>query len=490
MARSTEETSKGNAVQRIAEARKLRGPNLKLDKLPELVTLPEELVELDHVRLLDLSGTNITDFSLLAKMKSLRILRLKGCPIKDFSPLWDMPELTSLDLSNTTFSNLAPVARMANLELLDISNTEVLSLEDISDLAKLQRIRITKTDIADLRPIMNLPFDKSGTLTGLSYRGSVAASILEREFEKFSDAYIVAKDQAKELKTFLRSLPPYPEPLPWDVVPSRPDTPPTDPIPRILIASERVDLDHSTATGDDQNDPIKKRLYARLPDEAKSLTRHTNRYPEADGPARALSKHVDVPFEEADMLDIHLEIAALTDLVALDATKPDAEQMDADCIAAINAVTRIGVPITMDNPDVLLFEKRSVEYARTRRAKAQADAEAAITAGLAKDKDLATQRARDTSELISTAPADGRVADYRSSFTRNVVIAAATIMGALGDAAIGHVSGAAVTTAAEFILLHQQAILSTAPSWGESGFAWAQYVINRAQQIIDDARRN
>ena len=299
-----------------------------------------------------------------------------------------------------------------------------------------------------------------------------------------------------ETRAYLTTLPPWPEPLPWEPpdIPV-PDEPPAsfDPTaqPRLVLTDDaRIDLPTAPPTDDDLDDPIKERLYNKLPDAVQTLVRFGNMYVEVKGPSEALRDLVSVDFSEADILDIHLQIAALTDVKEADPGRPEAERLDAECMAALNAVLRLGPPVTMGHPDVDLFERRNVEYANARHPATAAEGERRIDAGLARADTLATEHTRKTADLLSTAGDTGRLASYRSDFTRNVIIALGTLAGAVEAAVIGYVPGMAVGAAVEFLLLHKDAIMATAPTWGETGYKWAEYLLMRAQQIHRDAKNH
>jgi hypothetical protein len=217
------------------------------------------------------------------------------------------------------------------------------------------------------------------------------------------------------------------------------------------------------------------------------LLRFSNRFPELDGPARALRELIAMPFSDADFLLIHLEIDALTDIRESQSARPLADKLDADCLNALASVLRIAPPITMGHPDIDLLEDRGRQYQRSRIPENAAAAEKQIVSGLDKN-DLATARTQEFARRTAAASEGGRVAELRRGFTKNVVLIMYFMTEQVTAAATGHVFGTATVSAAQFLLLHKDAILATAPTWGQSGFAWAQYVMIQAQRIIDEAK--
>lgn len=262
-------------------------------------------------------------------------------------------------------------------------------------------------------------------------------------------------------------------------------------MPRIVLTPDwRLDVDQSPATEADIADPIKERLYARLPGAVEKLARYHNRYPAELEPAEILKDLLAAPFAEADMLDIHLQIGALTDLREADARKPEPERLDPDCMAALDGVLRLGPPVTMGHPDVDLFEARSTEYARSRHLATEAEGERRVARGLSEDERLATERTRKTAAQLASSDDTGRVASYRSDFHRNAVIALGYVAIEVGNAATGHVTGQVVTAAAQFVVAHKDAIMATAPAWGQTGYKWAEYLIMRSDLILKEALRD
>ncbi len=185
---------------------------------------------------------------------------------------------------------------------------------------------------------------------------------------------------------------------------------------------------------------------------------------------------------------MHLDINALTDLRQSQPGRPDDERLDPDCLAALDAVLRIGPGITMGHPDIEALEARGRDYERSRLGEDTAEPERKIANALG-ESPLATERTRHVARITATAGSTGRVAETRHGFVKNTILVMALIAGKSIDAAAGNVLGGATVAAAEFLLAQSQAILATAPTWGQSALAWAEYVLIRAQQIIDETRQ-
>lgn len=447
------------------------------------------LANLFDLQTLGLLQTEISDLTPIKGLVGLQQLLLQQTQISDLTPLAGLSELQLLYLRQTQISDLTPLKGLIRLRGLYLRQTMVSDLAPLASLAQLQGLDLRQTSVGDLRPICDLK-----NLKGLGFANSPASNA-NVELGRLS-AIENFRDCARETLAYLKTLPPWPEPLRWEapaVTPEgpAPEAPSPDDIPILLLTDEaRVDLELSPPTAADLGDPIKERLYNAMPAAVDKLVRFGNRYPEVATYAEMLRDLLSADFAEADILGIHLQIAGLTDLRAADAQMPEAERMDPECMSALNAVLRLGPPVTMGHPHVDLFEARSIEYARARHPATVAEGERQVALGLSEAQALTTERLRDAARLAAAAGDSGRVAEFRTALSRNTVIFLSTVGGAVGDAALGHLPGLAVSHAAEFLWLHRDAIMAIAPSWGESGMAWAEYVLLRVRRHLDELRNH
>lgn len=115
---------------------------LRFRDLGGLGKLPPELRELTEVIQLDLTGTVISDISVLADMKALRILSLRGTLVEDLSPLQGLDNLDTLDLSGTWVRDLTPLTALPNLRRLDIGGTWTKTIAPLRDTPALDWINL------------------------------------------------------------------------------------------------------------------------------------------------------------------------------------------------------------------------------------------------------------------------------------------------------------------------------------------------------------
>ncbi len=487
------------ADTRVADISALRGLNAlqSLNLRGTQVADISALRSLTALRSLNLWDTQVADISKLQGLTALQSLNLMNTQVADISKLQGLTTLQSLHLSGTQVDGITALQNLTALLHLDLAGTQVDDISALAGLNTLQNLDLSGTQVRDLRPVLAMPDlgteEKELYNNGLKF-ALTPATRADSELARLADIEDGA-DRTRETLAYLKTLPPYPAPLPWDVpehanVDAPPPSPKPDPVPTLILTDDnRIDLAHSFTDEQDLRDPIKRKLYEKMPAAVEKLVRFGNRYPQVSDPANALQDLVSVDFEQADILDIHLQIAALSDIRDADKDQPQAEQLDADCLTALNAVLRLGPPITLGHKSVDLFEQRSLEYARTRRDAAVIEGERRIAIAISQADPITTQRARDLAAMVAKAGDTGRMAGARSSFTRNAIIVMSFVGGAAVDAAVGSVVSPVVNDAALFLLEYKDAIMAVAPAWGETGYAWAADLITRAKLIVEDAKK-
>lgn len=489
-------------------------PFTALTRLQELrlehtgITDLTPLAALTGLRVLSLQSTGVSDLTPLSGLTGLQRLYVSMTGITDLTPLAGLTELQWLVLTQTGVTDLTPLAGLSVLQTLSVHKTQVADLTPLAACKGLQQIWLGETRVSELTPLAGMTELISLVLTGSQVcdlrpiRGVVS---LRHEFSPaldFANTPATAKDaelarlaeiendetRTRETLAYLNTLPPWPQPLPWQIpdapLPDTPlDAPETDTVPRVVWTDDnRIDVQPAPPDAASLRDPIRARLYDRLPGLLDRLVPHGNRYPEINGPLHALRDLVAVPFDQADILLIHLEIAALTDLRASQSDRPQEERLDADCDMALLGVLRAAPGITIGHPDVDMLEQRTQDYARQRLPETVAEGERWISQGLINDP-IATDRTQEYAIRSANALPGGRSAEIRRGFVRNVVI----VMGIVADAATGMLADDVVLAAAQFLFTYKDAIIATSAAWGETGYAWASYILMRAKQILDDA---
>ncbi|WP_299030802.1 hypothetical protein [uncultured Sulfitobacter sp.] len=473
----TAEEAYAEAERRIKAAASDVLPDIGLSDLKNLNEIPK-IPQISKLVFLNIANTNVTSIEVLAGAHRLEVLDLDQTSICSLEALSGLDRLVAVYMNGTKVSDIRPLQTASKLKILWLADTEIEDISPLTQLASLHSLLLSGSKVNDLRPIVDMVTgaekNRFSGFAGLQFENTPAATsnATLRSLSRLEDDH----ERTDKTLAYLRTLPPYPEPLPWDL----PKTPPADQTPRVIVTNDQIDIAHVPADASDLDDPIKSRLYSRLKSKVPDLIRLGNVYPEVNAPAQALNTILATPFEEADLLDIHLEMAVLTDLIALNPSRTQAEQLDAECLQVVQQISRLGPPLTLGNPDVELFEARSLQYAQQKRDEAIANSERAMAQALI-DSPLLTARAAHFADIARTAPLEGRTASYRTSYVKNVIL--------LGIAALTANTATTVWTtetvaALEFLQVNKDLVLTIATSWGEQGHIWAADLIARSGEAL------
>ena len=216
---SDADTAFAAAQAEIARVREAGKDHLDLtdEAYSALTTLPEEIGSLDRVSFIELDDTQITDLTPLAPLTGLERLDLVNTPVTNITPLQALTGLTTLFLSGTQVTDIAPLQALTGLTGLFLTETQVTDITPLGDLLALETLSINDTKIADLRPLIPLVKLGEGEGEGLWYEDTPASRanatltrLSQVEGGNFAKCY-------RDTRDYLLTLPPYPEPLPWDV---------------------------------------------------------------------------------------------------------------------------------------------------------------------------------------------------------------------------------------------------------------------------------
>lgn len=446
-----------------------------------------------------LSNTLVVDISPLAGLKALQTLFLSNTQVADISPLAGLNVLQKLRLDDTRVADITPVAGLTALQEFWLYGTQVTDISPLMGLTLLQTLGLNSTQVTDLRPLRDLTELGSRKLTGLSFRDTPA--LRDPELAQLSEIDD-SQTRTKETLAYLRTLPPWPEPLPWLVKPRDPTaSPPPAPEPEpglpMTVRDGLLDLVRSPHGADD--DPLRTRSFARLHQAVTALVRHGNRYPELVPVIDRLLAETSGSLEEASLYDIHLDIAVLTDRVIGNDARPTAERIDPDCLAAMREVMRLGPPLTIDDPLVIRYEKAHADMqARTRDATMRAGERATVEA-IARGGDGIGDGARDLGRMLVAQPdGGGRVETTQALLTKNSVIRAGLYLaGAAGVSLVGLItveSAKAAWAAApglwSFLVNNKDAIMAAAWGWGDQAQVWTADLMSRAVEIARLAQKD
>ena len=170
------------------------------------------LMKFRGLRLLQISGTQVEDFSELKQLKNLETILLDqaetkgldgiqelsnltsvgitGSPyVKSIEPISGLLKLESLTLFGTSVEDLSPLSKLIELRTLDLSGTNVSDLCHLSNLKKLESVILRNTKVSDLSPL-----DKLKLLGSVDVTGSLVDEAERIRFESVSSALILDHD--------------------------------------------------------------------------------------------------------------------------------------------------------------------------------------------------------------------------------------------------------------------------------------------------------
>jgi hypothetical protein len=409
---SEAETAFAEARKKIADAKATGATELNLSNDPALTRLPEEITDLAALRV--------------------------------------------LHLHNTQVAGLAPLTGLANLQTLTLSSTQVADIAPLAGLTALTKLTLSGSHIADLRPLINL--DKLGTMgsPGLTFTDT-SATAQDATLARLAEIED-ARQRAEETRAYLATLPPWPEPLPWEVRAARDHAPPPDPALPLVLKDGQIDLRARPFSADDANDPLREALFADLQDRVADLMRISGNLDETIyREACRLHDRLEAGLSRMEPVRVHLIVEALRRLRGRQAATADQ-----DLLSSLDAVLDIGPDLTLDSEEVATLLRRQRENRLDRRDEAETEAEIRIAQGIA-DSPFASSDLGALARAAADPTADDQLTGLRGPLVRNWTIIVAT--SAMTSAAQG-VVGNASYDALHWVVAHGDDILAMARSWG------------------------
>lgn len=506
------------AVRRIEEVRASGKTILDLEGGPDsllrhLSVLPPQITALTQLTDLDFSDTKVIDITAVSKLTGLKALEFNNTAVSDISPLRGLSELEkllfygtrvsdisalsgmlglkTLFISDNPVSNIAPLRNLKELQALYLDRIPAEDLSVIMDLKEIIRLSLTGTSVTDLRPLLQ----KHAKLHLLYFDQTpfAAATVKLREIAQLGEND-EPEECAQQTITYLKTLPPWPEPLPWEAeqktsdsedAPEAPETP-SFPILR-LTSDHRIDLPQLGAPAG--IDPAHlSRLYERLRRAVEQLSRYSNQYDGLSFIVASMDKSLGPDLESIDYVNLHLDFGELFDL--RHAEENSNNSWDNGARAAADAVLRTGPALTVAHPEVEQHEK-SISIFHRRATQSASNAEQKLMEDVGQNSAIATESTRAFGKRLVVSTTDGRVAEMRQAFSRKVILMLSTIGTGLTDAAHGAIYGEALKAifpAAEFLWLHSTEVMAITREWSPEAARWAEYVLTNARVIVERAK--
>ncbi len=181
------------ALERIEECKKTKSTFLNLRELG-LTKIPEEIRELDHVTILDLSDNLITRIEGLEKLTKLTGLYLSNNQISRIEGLEKLAALTELKLWDNKISRIEGLENLTGLTVLDLSGNQISDIEGLENLTKLTHIDLSQNQISDIKGL-----DELVQLPCLEY--------VDLKFNPLPEGVPFQQDNClRALKEYLRSI--------------------------------------------------------------------------------------------------------------------------------------------------------------------------------------------------------------------------------------------------------------------------------------------
>jgi len=444
------------ALEVLHNEKRFGGGDLSLGE-DALTRIPPEISQLEQVWRLVLHGEGITNVSPLSSLVGLQRLSIHCPGVTDISPLVGLAALQVLSLNRTGATDLSPLA----------------------GLHKLRRLYLNFSKAADLRPIANLSNLAANSACGLWFRDTPAAA-QDKELRRIS---LIEDDHDRTTQTlaYLRTLPPWPEPLSWEVEAAEKDAPLSDPAFPLVPTSEGIALAAAPISAGEALDPVRLSLYGALSERVTDLIRIAGNMDEAAlREACRLRDLLEPGLPDIDPLRVHLATEALRRVRA-----GLGDGADRDLVLAIDAVTDIGPGLTLDTKSVEIFLDRARRNRLERRSEAEEEAQIRLAESIGGSA-LAAPDLRDFAALIAEGGAENQFTALRPTLTKNWIVFVGSW--AFAQAVGGPIGNAAYEHGLPWLVANADDILTVARYWGDPVLAWIAPILDRARHMVEAAQ--
>lgn len=102
---------------------------------------------------IDASVNRISDISFIGHLKKIKVVIMNNNPITDISPIAGNKNIEELDFNNCTIKDISAVKNMKKLRQLGLRNCGITDISALSGCTSLNELDIRANDIADLSPL-------------------------------------------------------------------------------------------------------------------------------------------------------------------------------------------------------------------------------------------------------------------------------------------------------------------------------------------------
>ncbi len=262
------------------------------------------------------------------------------------------------------------------------------------------------------------------------------------------------------------------------VPPGEGEAPPPDALFPVTPSAGRLEIAASVPSEAERDEALKRALHEQLKPKVADLARLAgNRFARLAGRARSLSDRLDRPFEELDMVLIHLDVEEIKTSFDRRAERTGEDAYTADVVDALSDVAAAGPGLTLDNPDVEILEQRKRRFAGQPPDPDAQAAHDAMSAVVAKDDKAFGDRLRALEERMPermaeiSTPVIQRAA-HRNIFWRigvSVVLAGGSLGIGVAGNIIADLHGPAIV---DFLASNWPAVVQVASSYGGAFLDW------------------
>lgn len=430
-----------------------------------LVSDLSPLASMKELAWLDLNDTKVNDLSPIVHLVRLNCLFLNRTLVKDLEPLAAQPRLSLLSLSQTTVSDLSPLRGMTEMQGLYLDRTAVKDLSPLRNMTVLETLTLDHSDVGDLRPISNLQFPMQQGGRGLAFSDTPAT---RRDPELHRLSQIKDDEQrTRETLAYLKTLPPWPEPLPWNETPANP--PPLEQDPALpLIWGEKG---FAFLARSIDSDPVTEAALDDLRTLLEDLRRKGNRHDDLYRLAGEMQERSSGPIADLHMVKLHLSYQKLRRLYQSRGSRVEA--FDDETVGVLGSVLEILPGVTLADPGVekLIQRQEAERLAGTNPEKVAA--EAGMLMAVQSDDAPFADEVKDTAKAILEQGHDDRLTATRGILSRNSLIAVLKFF--RNDPIGAGITGSLITT---FALSYSPALLALAGTMGSDVLFWAQTVLS------------
>jgi internalin A len=421
------------------------------------------IAKLSGLQALSISQLPVSDLSPINGLSLLQYLYLSDTSIKDLSPIRELTKLKSLWLNRTRVNDLSPIQSLISLKTLSLMQTEVSNLAPIQKLTGLDTLWLTGTEVTDLRPLIEMEELGSGADGGLWFSHTPAV----REDHNLARLDLIADNQqrAKETLAYLKTLPPWPEPLPWLAKGGGEIKPPEQDPALPLIWGEKG---FSFLANSIDSDPVTEAALEDLRDLLEDLRRKGNRHDDLYRLAGELQDRTKGEVRDLNLVKLHLSYQKLQRLYR--SRDQRIEKFDDETVGTLDSVLGILPGVTMADPGVAeLIERQEKDRLAGSLPETKQAEEGVLLAVQDKDAPF-DDDVKDTAKSVLEPGQNDRHAATRSVMARNTVI---VVFKYVGSAMVGGAIGGPV---GNFVYEHGLELLSAARTMGDDAFFWAQMV--------------